>query len=163
DGRPGAAATAISAVDIALWDLKARLLDLPLQTLLGRAHAEVPVYGSGGFTTYDDRQTIEQLQHWTGELSIPRVKIKIGETWGSNPDRDLARIGLARKTIGDDRELLVDANGGYTAKQALRVARRMVDDTGVTWFEEPVSSDDHDGLRLVRSMVDCDVAAGEYG
>jgi L-alanine-DL-glutamate epimerase-like enolase superfamily enzyme len=163
DGRPGVAATAISAVDIALWDLKAHLLDLSLSELLGRARNEVPVYGSGGFTTYGDRQTVEQLQHWTEELAIPKVKIKIGESWGTNPHRDLARIGLARKTIGDDRDLFVDANGGYTAKQAVRLGRRMVDDAGVAWFEEPVSSDDHDGLRLVRSMVDCDVAAGEYG
>jgi L-alanine-DL-glutamate epimerase-like enolase superfamily enzyme len=142
DGRPGVAATAISAVDIALWDLKARLVDLPLSALLGRAVTEVPVYGSGGFTTYDDRQTIEQLQHWTGELAIPRVKIKIGESWGANPSRDLARVDLARRTIGDDKELFVDANGGYSAKQAVRLARRMVDTAGVTWFEEPVSSDD---------------------
>ncbi len=163
DGRPGVAAAAISAVDIASWDLKARLLDLPLSSLLGRANAEVPVYGSGGFTTYDDPQTVEQLEHWTGELNIPRVKMKIGESWGTNPDRDLARINLARRTIGDDRELFVDANGAYTAKQAVRLARRMLDDAGVTWFEEPVSSDDHAGLHLVRSMVDCDVAAGEYG
>lgn len=163
DGRPGTAATAISALDIALWDLKARLLDLPLSALLGLARTEVPIYGSGGFTTYDDHQTVEQLEHWTAELTIPRVKIKIGESWGSNPSRDLARVGLARQTIGDDKELYVDANGGYTAKQAIRLARHMVDVAGVTWFEEPVSSDDHAGLRQVRTMVDCDVAAGEYG
>lgn len=163
DGRPGVAATAVSALDIALWDLKARLLDLPLSVLLGRAGTDVPVYGSGGFTSYDDRRTIEQLEHWTEELAIPRVKIKIGESWGSNQSRDLARVDLARRTIGDDKELFVDANGGYTAKEAVRLARRMVGDAGVTWFEEPVSSDDHAGLRQVRTMVDCDVAAGEYG
>ncbi len=163
DGRPGIAASAISALDIALWDLKARLLGLPLVSLLGRARADVPVYGSGGFTTYDDRQTARQLEHWTGELGIPRAKIKIGESWGRATARDMARVRLARRVIGDDAELFVDANGAYTAKQAVRLARMMVGDAGVSWFEEPVSSDDHAGLRQVRNMVDCDVAAGEYG
>ncbi|MBV9661639.1 MAG: hypothetical protein JO337_10830 [Acidimicrobiales bacterium] len=163
DGRPGIAATAISAVDIALWDLKARRLDLPLATLLGQAHREVPIYGSGGFTTYDDQQTVDQLEHWTGELAIPRVKIKVGESWGSDPTRDLARVRLARRVIGDNADLFVDANGAYTAKQAIRFAHQMVEGYRVTWFEEPVSSDDHAGLRHVRDMVDCDVTAGEYG
>jgi L-alanine-DL-glutamate epimerase-like enolase superfamily enzyme len=163
DGRPGVAATAVSAVDIALWDLKARLVGLPLTGLLGRAHPEVPVYGSGGFTTYDEQQTSEQLGHWVGELEIPRVKIKIGESWGTDPARDLDRVRLARRVIGEEADLFVDANGAYSAKQAVRIAHRMMDDARVTWFEEPVSSDDHTGLRQVRMMTECDVAAGEYG
>ena len=82
-GRGGIAATAISAVDIALWDLKARLLGLPVAGLLGRARQHVPVYGSGGFTSYDERQTREQLSGWVEKDRIPRVKIKIGESWGA--------------------------------------------------------------------------------
>ncbi|HMD95374.1 MAG TPA: enolase C-terminal domain-like protein [Trebonia sp.] len=161
-GRPGLVSCAISAVDTALWDLKAILLGLPVSRLLGMTRAQVPVYGSGGFTTYDEAATRAQLERWAGDLAIPRVKIKIGESWGTRPDRDLARIALARQVIGPDAELYVDANGGYTRKQAVRMARAMAGQ-GVTWFEEPVSSDDLDGLREVRDQVDPDVAAGEYG
>jgi len=89
------------------------------------------------------------------------VKIKIGESWGSNERRDLARVALAREVIGPDTELYVDANGGYSAGQAIRVARAM-EDYGVTWFEEPVSSQDLAGLAAVRRQVLPDVAAGEY-
>jgi L-alanine-DL-glutamate epimerase-like enolase superfamily enzyme len=160
-GREGIAATAISAVDIALWDLKARLLGLPVATLLGRARDDVPVYGSGGFTTYDTSRTREQLSGWVEQDRIPRVKIKIGESWGSNTRRDLERVALAREVIGPQTELYVDANGGYTTGQAVRVADQMAD-YGVTWFEEPVSSQDTAGLATVRRQVQPDVAAGEY-
>jgi L-alanine-DL-glutamate epimerase-like enolase superfamily enzyme len=160
-GRPGIAATAISAVDIALWDLKARLLGRPLADLAGRIHDAVPVYGSGGFTSYDEGQTRDQLSGWVDKDRIPRVKIKIGESWGGNERRDLARVALAREVIGPDTELYVDANGGYSAGQAVRVANRM-DEYHVTWFEEPVSSQDLAGLATVRMQVLADVAAGEY-
>ena len=160
-GRPGLVAGAISAVDIALWDLKAKLLELPLVHVLGAAREHVPVYGSGGFTTYDDRRLADQLENWTRQ-GIPRAKIKIGESWGAQEGRDLERAALARRVIGGDGDLLVDANGGYTAKQAVRVGRALAD-LGVVWFEEPVSSDNLAGLGLVRAALDCDVAAGEYG
>jgi L-alanine-DL-glutamate epimerase-like enolase superfamily enzyme len=160
-GRPGVGATALSAVDVALWDLKARLLGLPVADLLGRARREIPVYGSGGFTSYDERQTREQLTGWVERDQIPRVKIKIGEDWGASERRDLERIELARKIIGPDAELYVDANGGYGAGQAVRVAREMAA-FDVTWFEEPVSSQDLAGLCAVRAQVRPDVAAGEY-
>lgn len=160
-GRPGIAATAISAVDIALWDLKARLLGASLSGLLGRVHDTIPVYGSGGFTAYSDEQTREQLSGWVWKQRIPRVKIKIGESWGTNEQRDLARVRLAREVIGPGAELYVDANGGYTAGQAVRVAAGL-DDCGVTWFEEPVSSRDLAGLATIRQQIRPDVAAGEY-
>ncbi|MEU0484818.1 enolase C-terminal domain-like protein [Streptosporangium sp. NPDC006013] len=162
DGRPGAVGYAISAVDVALWDLKARLLGLPLHRLIGAVHEELPVYGSGGFTTYDDRRLIRQLVHWTRERRIPRVKIKIGESWGADPGRDLARMRLAREVVGDDTGLFVDANGAYTVKQAVRVMGEAAD-LDVRWLEEPVSSDDLRGLREVRDAVLPEVAAGEYG
>jgi L-alanine-DL-glutamate epimerase-like enolase superfamily enzyme len=161
-GRQGAIGYAISAVDIALWDLKARLLAVPLHRLLGAVRDEVPVYGSGGFTTYSPQRLAEQLGGWVHEQHIPRVKIKIGESWGHDTARDLDRMRQARQIIGDEAELFVDANGGYTRKQAIRLAHRAAE-LEVHWFEEPVSSDDLDGLREVRDAVDADVAAGEYG
>jgi L-alanine-DL-glutamate epimerase-like enolase superfamily enzyme len=160
-GRPGLVSMAISAVDTALWDLAARLLDVPLHRLLGTVRDDVPVYGSGGFTTQTEEQLREQLGGWVGQ-GIPRVKLKIGESWGTRVSRDLERVAVARDTIGPDVELYVDANGGYDAQQAVRVARSL-DELGVTWFEEPVSSDDHVGLRRVREAVAPDVTAGEYG
>lgn len=161
-GRPGIASCAISALDIALWDLKARLLELPLARLLGVRHERVPVYGSGGFTTYHDTHLAAQLNGWVHGQHIPRVKIKIGEGWGRVVARDLHRVRAARQVIGPDAELYVDANGAYTRKQAVRVGHVLAEH-GVGWFEEPVSSDDLTGLRLVRDAVVCDVTAGEYG
>lgn len=161
-GRPGLVGYAISAVDVALWDLKARLLNVGLDRLLGAVRSEVPVYGSGGFTTYNSEQLREQLHHWTVEQRIPRVKIKIGESWGSRVVRDLTRMAQARETIGPRVELFVDANGGYQRKQAIRVLRA-VDELDVRWCEEPVSSDDLEGLREVRQAVTPEVTAGEYG
>jgi len=160
--RPGLAGYAISAVDCALWDLKARILGLPLQHLFGAARAVVDVYGSGGFTTYSEERLRTQLEGWAGHQQIPRVKIKIGEDRGTNTVRDLARIRQARETIGSGVELFVDANGGYTAKQAVRVFEACAEQE-VVWFEEPVSSDHLEGLRQVRRSINADVAAGEYG
>ncbi|HEX3705675.1 MAG TPA: enolase C-terminal domain-like protein [Mycobacteriales bacterium] len=160
-GRPGIAATAISAVDIALWDLKATLLGLPLHRLLGGQGDPVAVYGSGGFTTYDDARTARQVEAWVEQCGVRSVKIKVGESWGTCEDRDIARAGFVRDLL-DGRELFVDANGGYTVAQAVRMGRRY-DELGVTWFEEPVSSDDLPALRHIRRLVEADVAAGEYG
>jgi L-alanine-DL-glutamate epimerase-like enolase superfamily enzyme len=159
-GRPGVAAMAISAVDVALWDLKARLLELPLARLLGAIHDAVPVYGSGGFTSYSLQRLQEQLAGWVQD-GIPRVKMKIG----SLPDEDLERVCAARKAIGEDAALFVDANGAYARKQALAQAERFAEQAAVSWFEEPVSSEDLDGLRLLhdRAPAAMEIAAGEYG
>jgi L-alanine-DL-glutamate epimerase-like enolase superfamily enzyme len=162
-GQPGLAGAAVSAVDVALWDLKARFLGIPLSGLLGRVQDDVPVYGSGGFTSYPDDATRAQLECWIHDWELPRVKIKIGESWGRNEQRDLERVALARSAIGDATELYVDANGGYTRKQAVRMGQAMSEQYAVTWFEEPVSSDDLTGLREVRDQCPIDVAAGEYG
>ncbi|GAA4937321.1 enolase C-terminal domain-like protein [Streptomonospora halophila] len=161
-GRPGAVGYAISAVETALWDLKARLLGLPLHRLLGAMRDEVPLYGSGGLTSYGDDELRRQLRGWVHEEGFTRVKIKVGESWGTRERRDLHRVELARDAVGDDAELFVDANGAYTAKQAIRVGRGL-DAAGVRWLEEPVSSDDLSGLRQVREGVAMDVTAGEYG
>jgi L-alanine-DL-glutamate epimerase-like enolase superfamily enzyme len=158
-GRPGIASMAIAAVDAALWDLKARLLDLPLATLLGAVRDSVPVYGSGGFTSYSTGQLERQLAGWV-QNGIPRVKMKVGQHAQDDP----IRVEAARRAIGTAPELFVDANGAYGRKQALEMAERYAD-CGVTWFEEPVSSDDLDGLRLIRDRAPAsmEVAAGEYG
>ena len=161
-GRPGIASMAIAAVDTALWDLKAKIVGLPLCSVLGQVHERVAVYGSGGFTSQTDEELSRQLHHWAVELAIPRVKMKIATAWGNAEDRDLHRVEVARDAIGVDTDLFVDANGGYARKQAVRLASAF-EELGVTWFEEPVSSDDLEGLHEIRARTSADVAAGEYG
>lgn len=158
-GRPGIGAMAVSAVDIALWDLKSRIMGVPLVVALDAFRQAVPVYGSGGFTSYTDRQLADQLSEWAGR-GIGRVKMKVAR----DPAADRARVIAARRAVGDGVELMVDANGGYRRKQALGWARWFAD-MGVTWLEEPVSSDDLDGLRLLRDAgpPGVDITAGEYG
>ena len=158
-GWRGIAACAVSAMDAALWDLKARLLGIPLAKLLGMRRDSVEIYGSGGFTSYSDQRLAEQFSHWVERDGCRAVKMKIGR----EPGRDTARMRVARSAAGS-AELYIDANGACTAKQALKVATEAAD-FGVTWFEEPVSSDDLDGLRLLRdrSPPGIDIAAGEYG
>jgi len=161
-GRPGVVSHAVSAVDCALWDLKARVLGVSLVELLGAVQDEIPLYGSGGFVSLSEPQLERQLLGWVRDRGFPRVKIKIGQDRGREVERDLERIEYARSVVGDGVELYVDANGAYSRKQAVRVARAMAG-SDVTWFEEPVSSDDLEGLREIRDLVDQDVTAGEYG
>jgi L-alanine-DL-glutamate epimerase-like enolase superfamily enzyme len=157
-GRPGVGAMAVSAVDIALWDLKAKLLGVCLADALPRVHEAAPIYGSGGFTSYVPRQLRAQLEGWM-ESELPRVKIKVGR----DPDCDPQRLALCRKVIGAGVELMVDANGAFTPKRALARAAEY-DEFGVSYFEEPVSSEDRAGLRFVREQgpPGVAIAAGEY-
>jgi L-alanine-DL-glutamate epimerase-like enolase superfamily enzyme len=159
-GREGLAATALSAIDIALWDLKAKLIQQPLAHLLGCMRDGAPVYGSGGFTSYSDEQLRQQFEGWVHQ-GIPRVKMKVG----ADPARDMARVRTAREAIGAETQLFVDANGAYSRKQALDFAERFAADFNVVWFEEPVSSDDLVGLHFLRERgpAGMDIAAGEYG
>lgn len=158
-GRPGLAACAISACDVALHDLVGKLLGQPTARLLGPRRTQVPVYGSGGFTSYDDARLEAQLGGWRDQ-GLKSVKMKVGRA----PDDDPRRVRLARTTVGHDCDLMVDANGAYDRKQALALAERFAE-VGVSWYEEPVSSDDLDGLRLLRDRapVAMEITAGEYG
>ncbi|MHB8718376.1 MAG: enolase C-terminal domain-like protein [Candidatus Dormibacteria bacterium] len=161
-GRPGIASMAIASLDIALWDTRARARDLPLHRMLAPVRDAVPIYGSGGFTSYTERELCAQLSGWV-ERGIPRVKMKIGKDRGVSWAEDIRRVRAARAAIGDDAELFVDANGAYDRKQALRLGQIYAEDMGVSWFEEPVTSDDRDGLCQLRTALPMDVTTGEYG
>ncbi|HXS67650.1 MAG TPA: enolase C-terminal domain-like protein [Candidatus Polarisedimenticolia bacterium] len=158
-GKPGIASSAIAAVDVALWDLKARLLGLPLVKLLGQVREEIPAYGSGGFTSYPPEKLYDQMYRWAQD-GFKMVKMKIGR----DPARDKERVRTAREAIGGEVQLFVDANGAYSPKQALANAEIFAG-KHVHWFEEPVSSDDLEGLRFVRERApaEIEIAAGEYG
>jgi L-alanine-DL-glutamate epimerase-like enolase superfamily enzyme len=158
-GRSGIASMAISAVDAALWDLKARVLDMPLVTLLGATRTAAPVYGSGRFTSYSSEQLRMQLSDWL-DAGIPRVMMKIGR----DAEADVKRVAAARAVIGADAELFVDANGAYHRKLALLQAERFAGER-VSWFEEPVVYWDLEGLRLCRDRAPAgmDISVGEYG
>lgn len=158
-GRPGMGLMAMAAVDHALWDLKGKLLGCSVVDLLGRCRPAVPVYGSGGFTSYSVKRLQQQLSGWVDQ-GIPRVKMKVG----TNPAVDPDRVRAARKAIGEDSSLMVDGNGGYTRKQALALSEDFAGQN-VCWFEEPLPSRDLDGLRLMRDRAPpgMDITAGEYG
>ena len=157
-GRPGLVSTAISAIDNCLWDLKARLLGRPLLAVLGKIRDDIPAYGSGGFTSYTEKQLLDQLTGWASN-GLRSVKMKIGR----HPDQDLPRVAAVQKALDGRAELFVDANGAYRRKQALHKAQQF-GDLGVTWFEEPVTSDDRAGLHLMVELAPpvMDIAAGEY-
>lgn len=158
-GWGGVCACAVSAMDYALWDLKAKILGVPVVRLFGAERNEVPVYGSGGFTSYTEKQLSQQLSSWVERDGCRAVKMKIGR----EPEHDFERVKAARGSIGQAK-LYVDANGALSRKQALAFAYRFAE-LNVTWFEEPVSSDDLEGLRLIRDLgpPGMDIAAGEYG
>lgn len=168
-GRSGLVSCAIAAVEMALWDLKARLLKRSVVELLGAVRKKIPIYGSGGFTSYTQQQLCNQLSRWTTD-GISMVKMKVGRS----PDLDPTRVAAARRAIGGSAQLFVDANGAYSPKQSLRLAAAF-SEQNVRWFEEPVSSNNLPGLRFVREHTpllsvfhigrndsDMDIAAGEY-
>ena len=158
-GQPGVGSMALSAVDIALWDLKARLLGVSVADLVPRARRRVPVYGSGGFTSYSHDRLGAQLADWVEE-GIPRVKMKIGR----DPQRDPERLAAARSAVGREVELMVDANGAYEVPEAIAWANRLLEEWDVEYLEEPTTSDDPGGLARVRDHAPpgLAIAAGEY-
>jgi L-alanine-DL-glutamate epimerase-like enolase superfamily enzyme len=158
-GTRGIAAHALSAVDIALWDLKGKILNLPLCKLWGQARESVPIYGSGGFTSYTHEQLVKEFTHWK-KMGVDQFKMKVGRA----PDQDLKRVKQAREAIGNSSALFVDANGAYSQKQALEFAEKFKE-MNVSWFEEPVPSDDLEGLHYLceHAPAGMDIAAGEYG
>lgn len=159
NGNCGITSMAISAVDNSLWDLKAKILDIPLASLTGKVRDDFRIYGSGGFTSYTIDRLQKQLGGWA-EQGIRQVKMKIGR----EPDKDVERVKKAREAIGKDTELFVDANGAYSVRQALEKAEQFAP-YNISWFEEPVPASDLKGLHFIRTRIvnKVNVAAGEYG
>ena len=159
-GRKGIAIAAISAVDIGLWDLKAKALGLPVYKLLGPYQESVPIYGSGGWTNFNEQELVAEMVDYV-EQGIPRVKMKVGKDFGQSEREDVARLKAVRDAVGDDVEIYIDANNGYNAKQAIYMAREF-EEFNVGWYEEPLIPDDIRGLARVRDAVSIPVATGEH-
>jgi L-alanine-DL-glutamate epimerase-like enolase superfamily enzyme len=160
DGDAGLAACAVSAVDVAVWDRLARAQGVPLAVALGAFRDAVPVYGSGGFCSYDDAGLGEQLGGWAA-AGMRAVKMKVGADSTADP----LRVRVAREAIGPEVALFIDANGAWDARAAVRHAHELdAAAGGIRWLEEPVSSRDRDGLAFVRARgpAHVPVVAGEY-
>lgn len=159
-GRKGVAFCAISAVDIALWDLKAKLFGVPLYRLLGPYTDRVPIYGSGGWTSFTESELVREQMGYV-ERGIPRVKMKVAKDFGKAEREDVRRLAAVRKAVGDEVEIYVDANNGYYAKQAIGMAPHLAE-YDVKWFEEPVLADDISGLAAIARAIEIPVATGEH-
>ena len=159
-GRKGIAFCALSAVDIGLWDLKAKALGVPLYRLLGPYTDSVPVYGSGGWTNFSETELVAEMTDYVAQ-GIPRVKMKVGKDFGKSEREDIQRLAAVRKAVGDDVAIYVDANNGYYPKQAIYMAKEF-EQFQVGWFEEPVLADDVRGLAEIREAISIPVATGEH-
>ncbi|MGH8915652.1 MAG: mandelate racemase/muconate lactonizing enzyme family protein, partial [Acidimicrobiia bacterium] len=151
--RAGIGVWALSAVDIACWDVVGKTAGLPVHRLLGGFRDDVPVYGSGGWHTLADDELVNECQGFAG-MGIAAYKYKIGSP------RDRERTALLRQEMGEDFTLFADANQRFTVTQALETAR-MLADHGVAWIEEPVLADSTDDLAAVAAASPVPVAAGE--
>lgn len=160
-GRKGLTFCAISAVDIALWDLKGKILDLPINVLLGSNSAEaVPVYGSGGWSSYDDDQLVDEMRTLVAR-GYRMIKFKVGVEGGANPNRDLLRVRKVRDAVGPNIGIMLDANNCWDAATGIRFANR-VKEMDIMFLEEPVPADDICGLRRFRQATDLPLATGEH-
>lgn len=159
-GRKGIAFCAISAIDIGLWDLKAKYLNLPLYKLLGAYTNSVPVYGSGGWTNFSEPELVEEMTAYV-ESGIPRVKMKVGKNFGNSEREDIERVAAVRKAVGDDVSIYIDANNGYYRKQAIYMAREF-EQFQIGWLEEPLIPDDIDGMAAIARTTTIPIASGEH-
>jgi L-alanine-DL-glutamate epimerase-like enolase superfamily enzyme len=159
-GRKGLAFCAISAIDVGLWDLKGKIFNAPIYKLLGPYTDTVPIYGSGGWTSFSEAELVREQAGYV-ERGIPRVKMKVAKDFGKSEAEDLKRLAAVRKAVGDDVEIFVDANNGYYAKQAIAMSRRF-EEFNVRWFEEPVLADDIQGLAEISRATTIPVATGEH-
>jgi len=159
-GRKGLMFCALSAVDIALWDLKGKILGLPLHRLLGGSKTRVPVYASGGWTSYSDDELVAEAKKMVAQ-GYRMIKLKVGVEGGRNPRRDVLRVGKVRDAIGPGIGLMLDANNCWSAAIAAQFANRLAD-FDIMFLEEPVFADDIPGLARFKRSTDLPLATGEH-
>jgi D-galactarolactone cycloisomerase len=159
-GRKGLLFAALSAIDIALWDLKGKIFGLPLYRVLGGSDPHVPVYASGGWTSWSDEELVEEVVGMVNR-GYSMVKIKVGVEGGHNLRRDVRRVSAVREAIGPDVSLALDANNCWDAATGVQFANR-VRDLDIVWLEEPVPADDIPGLARFKRGTDIPLATGEH-
>jgi L-alanine-DL-glutamate epimerase-like enolase superfamily enzyme len=157
-GRRGLSTRVISAIDIALWDLKGKITNLPVYKLLGGFTSKIPTYIAGGY--YQEGKGLKELaQEMEQNLAMGAraVKIKIG---GVPINEDVERVKVCREAIGDNVKLMVDANSAYRYYEAIEIARK-IEKYDIYWFEEPVMPDDYRGHAMIAAATSIPVATGE--
>jgi len=159
-GRKGLMFGALSAIDIADWDLKGKIVDLPLYRLLGGSASEVPVYASGGWTSYNDDELVEAATTMV-KKGYSMIKFKVGVEGGSNLRRDVRRVAAVREAVGKEIGIMLDANNCWDAATGVQFANR-VRDLDIMWLEEPVPADDFVGLAKYKRGTDIPLATGEH-
>lgn len=159
-GRKGLAFCAYSAVDIALWDIKGKALGLPLYRLLGGGDPNVPIYASGGWTSYSTEELVAEAKNMVAR-GYKKIKLKVGVDGGRNPSEDVRRVAAVREAIGPDVGFMLDANNVWRAAAAVQFANR-VREYNIEFFEEPVFADDIPGLAEFKRGTDIPLATGEH-
>ena len=158
-GRKGVGIQALAAIDVGLWDLKAKALGVPLYRLLNPMYESVPVYGSGGWTNMTEEELVGEATGFVDQ-GFSKYKMKVGMNFGQEEKEDIKRVAAVREAVGDDIEVYVDANMGYNVKQAIRMTR-IFEEYNVGWLEEPVLADNITGLAEVTRASDIPIATGE--
>lgn len=159
-GRKGLAFCAYSAVDIALWDIKGKALDMPLFRLLGGSNPKVPTYASGGWTSYSTEELVEEARRMVAK-GYRKIKLKVGVDGGRNPGEDVRRVAAVREAIGQDIGFMLDANNVWRSAAAVQFANR-IREYDIEFFEEPVFADDIPGLKAFKQGTDIPLATGEH-
>ncbi len=157
-GRRGLTTRAISAIDIALWDLRAKVAGMPLYKMLGGFRDRMPTYIAGGY--YEDGKGLKELQQEVSEhveWGAKAVKMKVGAV---SINEDVARVKAVREAIGPDIDLMVDANCAYRWYEAVQLADR-IEDFDPFWFEEPIAPDDYEGHKRIAEKTTIPIATGE--
>lgn len=159
-GRKGLMFCALSAIDFALWDLKGKILEQPLYRLWGGGRKRIPVYASGGWTSYDDDELVDEMRDMVAQ-GYSMVKFKVGYDGGRQPNRDVERVAKIREALGPDIGLLADANNCWDSATAVQFANR-AREYNLLCLEEPVIADDIPGLARFKRGTDVPLATGEH-
>jgi len=155
-GQDGINRWAQGAFNIAMWDAWCKILGQPIWKVLGASKTEIPIYGSGGWVSYSIDELIDEVSNYK-KRGFKAVKIKVGK-----PDwkEDLERLKLVREAVGNDINIMMDANQGMSVPNALALARA-ARDLNIQWFEEPIDHTDFEGYKLLRTQAGISLAMGE--
>lgn len=158
-GRRGAALRAISAIDIALWDLRGKRAGMPVMDLLGVQSTRLRCYATGGYyrAGYTEDDLVREMAGYV-EQGFTAVKLKVGKM---SAREDAARMGRIRKALGEDTEILLDANGGWPDAPTAIAAMRRLEEHRPYWIEEPVRADNIAAMARIAEALDTPVATGE--